>query len=196
VASSLHPSDRASIFEPPNLLTEEDPAAYESLRTRVFNTLSPRDLVEEMYSHDVTELTWEIRRWRGAKKAFIANETLCALEEMITSIASRRWSGRARVSRAATELVKKWAGRDPDAIRQVDELLSSAQMTIAAVEARVITAKSGHIERMDRIISTAVKGRKTALREIDHHQQTFAQALSDKMRWVEDEVASDADIAA
>ena len=153
-------------------------------------------MVEEMYAHDVTEFTWEIRRWRGAKKAFIASETLRALEETITSIFGRRRSGSARVSRAATELVKKWADRDPDAIRQVHSLLSSAQMTIAAVEAQVIIAKAGHIERMDRIISTAVKGRKAALREIDRHRQTFAQALRDKMRRLEDEVARDADIAA
>ena len=53
----------------------------------------------------------------------------------------------ARVSRAATELVKKWADRDRDAIGRVDRLLSSAQTTIGAVEARVIIAKSGHIER-------------------------------------------------
>ena len=88
--------------------------------------------------------------------------------------------------------MKKWADRDPEAIGRVDRLLSSARMTIGAVEARVIIAKSGHIERMDRIISTAVKGRKAALREIDRHRQTFAQALSDKI----DEVARDADIAA
>ena len=80
------------------------------------------------------------------------------------------------MSRAATELVKKWADRDRDAIGRVDRLLSSAQTTIGAVEARVIIAKSGHIERTDRIISTAVKGRKAALHEIDRRRQIFAQA--------------------
>ena len=61
-----------------------------------------------------------------------------------------------------------------------------------AVEARVIIAKSGHIERTDRIISTAVKGRKATLHEIDRRRQIFVQALSDKI----DEVTRDADIAA
>ena len=176
--SSMHPSDRASIFGPPNLLTEEDPAAYELLRTRVLSKLNPPDIIEEMYAHDVTEFTWEIRRWRGAKKAFIASETLSALEETINSIFGRRRSDSARVSRAARGLVKKWADRDPEAIGRVARLLSSAQTTIGAMEARVIIAKSGHIERMDRIISTAVKGRKAAFREIDRHRQTTTQALN------------------
>ena len=69
----------------------------------------------------------------------------------------------------------------------IDSYRQRKKMTVGAVEARAIIAKSGHIERIDRIISTAVDGRKSALREIGRHRHSLAEAPNDRRAEVESE---------
>lgn len=74
-------------------------------------------------------------------------------------------------------LSQAWAKRDPDAIKQVDEILASADLTMDAVMARALEPKLDQVERIDRMIMSAEARRNAALRELDRHRASLAQAL-------------------
>ncbi len=60
---------------------------------------------------------------------------------------------------------------------RVDELLCATGLTVESVTAEVFVAISEALERIDRMMMSAESRRNTALREIERHRSSFAQAL-------------------
>ena len=61
--SNTTPS-RLSLFGPPPLLAGEDSIAYDDLLAQVSGAVKPADIIEEIFVHDIVDLTWEVFRWR------------------------------------------------------------------------------------------------------------------------------------
>ena len=122
---------RLSPFGPPPLLEGEDSAAYDELLARVFAEEKPTGIVEEFWLRDVVDLTWEILRWRRLKISLVELAMTRALRGMLEPLMRRR----APKSEEATsfsllplpprptppedKLVRKWAARNPAAIKRV-----------------------------------------------------------------------------
>ncbi len=62
--SKSNTSSRISLFGPPPLLAGEDSKAYDDLLARVSGAVKPADIIEEIFVHDIVDLTWEVFRWR------------------------------------------------------------------------------------------------------------------------------------
>jgi hypothetical protein len=77
----------------------------------------------------------------------------------------------------ARNLAEAWAARERSAIKQADELLASAGLTMDAVMAQSLSLKLNDIERIDRMIATAEVRRNAILREVDRHRTTWGQEL-------------------
>jgi predicted phage tail protein len=75
------------------------------------------------------------------------------------------------------ELAERWAARDPQAIEEVNEQLASKGLTIEDVTARALSAEIENFERIDRMVMNAEARRNAALRELERHRMTLAQAL-------------------
>jgi hypothetical protein len=58
------PPIRLSLFGPPPLLAGEDSKAYDDLLAQVSGAVKPADIIEEIFVHDIVDLTWEVFRWR------------------------------------------------------------------------------------------------------------------------------------
>lgn len=84
------------------------------------------------------------------------------------------------------QLANEWAARDPTAIKQVDELLASAGLTMDSVCAQAFASEINNIERIDYLTTVAEARRNAALREIDRHRATLAQMLRDTVRDAEE----------
>ena len=52
------------IFGPPPLLDGESQEVYDTLLARVTGAVSPKDIIEEIWVHDIVNLVWEILRLR------------------------------------------------------------------------------------------------------------------------------------
>jgi hypothetical protein len=182
-----------SIFGPPPLVDGEDERAYDNLLTQLSSAVKPTDIIEEIYIHDVVDLTWEILRWRRIKISLVEKGMRYALAQTLKQFFPKRRSEAEKrslfpdftPSKAATKLAKKWDQRDPVAIEQVNKLLSSVNTTIDAVAAGIIIDKLDHIERVDRLVTIAEGRRNAIFREIDRHRMTFAQALRGNVRAIE-----------
>jgi hypothetical protein len=59
--------DRVIGISPAPLLPGEAQTDYDSVATRVVAVARPRDAIEEFFTRDVIDLTWEILRLRRAK---------------------------------------------------------------------------------------------------------------------------------
>jgi hypothetical protein len=73
------PAARVDLFGPPPLIAGEDAAAYHELLTRIRAAIKPVDIIDEMFTNDVTVLEWEILRWRRLKLSLIRTRQLEAL---------------------------------------------------------------------------------------------------------------------
>ena len=193
-----------SIFGPAPILEGEDSAAYVELLARVSGDVKPTDIVEEIWIHDVVNLTWEIFRCRRLRTSLIAAAMLNKLEAILVPLVRRR-SARNEETEGfpelnlnftprppspeemlASKLVKKWIARDLAVIERVNKLLASVSITIDTVMARAFVEEFENIERIDRSITIAEGRRNVAFREIDRHRTTFADVLREKIRDVEE----------
>jgi hypothetical protein len=188
---------RDSIFGPPPLLDTEDSAAYDELLARVSGDVKPTDTIEELWVHDIVDITWDILRWRRIKISLVELEMPSALEVMLEPLMPYRplkseenlsWSESYAPEPPSREykLAKKWASGDQTAIDRVNKLLSSANVTTAMVMANAFESNFDYIERIDHLITIAEGRRNAVLREIDRHRSAFAHALRDRVQVVEE----------
>jgi hypothetical protein len=85
-----------------------------------------------------------------------------------------------------SRLAKEWVRKSPDAIKEVDRILASNDLTMDAVRAEMLSENIDHVERIDRMIAMAEARRNAALREVDRHRATFGQELRSTVREIED----------
>jgi hypothetical protein len=77
----------------------------------------------------------------------------------------------------ADELAKKWGQRDAATIQRVDQLFAKSGLTMDAVMAETLSVKLDDVDRIERLIGTAEKRYASALHEIAHHREAFAEAV-------------------
>ena len=157
---------RLALFGPAPLLEGEDTAAYDELLVQISAAVKPADILEEIWVRDVVDLVWEAFRLRRLK----ANLMTAVAHEGLRSILGPLigWED-------ARHLAETWATREPSAIKQADELLGSADLTMDAVMAQTLSLSLDDIERIDRMIATAEGRRNAILREVDRHRTTWGQ---------------------
>jgi hypothetical protein len=63
---------RANLFGPPPILPGEDPHAYDEMLNRIASAIAPRDFVEQIWGHDLTNAAWDLFRWRRMETAYLA----------------------------------------------------------------------------------------------------------------------------
>ena len=180
-ASASNAVGHVSLFGPPPILPGEDAATYDALLARVSTGVKPSDIIEEIWVRDVMDSSWEIFRLRRVKISLIAQSIPDILRGILAPLADAD-----AYSEWMDALIKKWVAQKPSAIKQVNRLLASANLTFDTVIARAFMANFEYIERIDRCITIAEGRRDRILREIDRRRAAFAQALRDKMQDVED----------
>lgn len=176
LASLQERAGRLALFGPPPLLEGEDTAAYDELLLQISGTVKPADILEEIWVRDVVDLVWEAFRLRRLK----ANLITAVAHEGVKRILTPLLGG----SRAY-DLAEAWARRERGAIKQVDELLASAGLTMDAVMAQTLSLKLDDIDRIDRMIATAEGRRNAILREVDRHRTTWGQNVRRAVQQIE-----------
>jgi hypothetical protein len=84
------------------------------------------------------------------------------------------------------ELVQEYVQREPDAVALVQELLSSAGMSIDTLTVDALDEKFDYIERIDRLTTIAEGRRNASLHEIERHRVALGPALRSKLQEIED----------
>jgi hypothetical protein len=173
---------RSGLFGPRPLIEGEDTAGYDELLAGISGAVKPSDILEEIWVRDVVDLVWDTWRLRRLK-ANLMNAAACqGLQRVLCTLLDDNDSEydlpRMSFERDPAEtLARKWARRDRDAIKQVDQLLAAARMTMDTVMAQTLSLALNDIERIDRMIMTTEARRSAILREIDRHRAAFGQQL-------------------
>ena len=163
------------IFGPPPLLDGESQEAYDTLLARVTGTVSPKDIIEEIWVHDIVDLVWEILRLRRLKVALLSSSVGRGLHKLYQN----------RDERFMDSLIARWSAREPAAVKEVEKFLKDHGLTMDAVMAHSFVACLDEIERIDIAISRAEARRNAAQREIERRRSVFGQTLQRAVQQIE-----------
>jgi hypothetical protein len=123
-------ASQLEIFGPPPLLDGESPEAYDALFSRVTGTVNPKDIIEEIWVHDIVNLLWEILRLRRLRVALLSSSAGRGLNKLYKD----------RDKYDAGSLVTKWSAREPAAVKKVEQFLTDHGLTMDAVMAHTFVA--------------------------------------------------------
>ena len=161
-------STELSVLGPALILKGEDSAAYDQLLARVSAQVKPANVIEESWVDDIVDLTCNIQRYRRYKKSLIEAAMPRALEEILTPFmndASRfgampQYVDGYREPTPAMKLVNKWVRRDSKALKEVDRILASGELTMEHVRARAFAMEIDTIRQLENLIASAEARRK------------------------------------
>jgi hypothetical protein len=159
---------RLNLFGPPPLIEGEDPAAYDDLLVRISAAVNPADILEDIWVRDVVDFTWEIFSLRRLKANLMTATEYRGIRAVLEPIIDFD---------DADTLATKWAARNPDAIKRVNNILDSAGLTMDAVIAQTLFQNLDFVERIERMITVKESSRNAVLCEIDRHRATLANTL-------------------
>jgi hypothetical protein len=169
VSSADEPVRRFALFGPPPLIEGEDSAAYDEILAKVSAALKPADILEDIWVRDIVDLIWEALRLRRLKASLMQAAASDGLKRVLERLDYLDFQGRSKLS-------ADWVRRKPSAIKRVDRLLTSVDLTIDAVMAQALSDNLDHIERFERMTALAETRRSAILREINRHRATLVQA--------------------
>ncbi len=171
------PAGRSVPFGPPPLIDGEDAAAYDELLTLVSAAVKPGDILEDIWVHDVVDFVWEGLRLRRLKANLITVSAYTGLYAVLEPMVDEE--------EGLAGLVEAWARREPSAIKRVNRLLASAELTMDAVMAHALRENLDFMERVDRMIAMAEGRRDAILREIDRRRATLGHTLRRAVEQIE-----------
>jgi hypothetical protein len=146
------------VFGRPQLLEDEDIAAYDELVARLCAAVKPTDIIYEIYIADVIALEWEVLRWRRFKFSRMRAHGLKALEDFLNGnleyhlysehfandVAEILQENLPRDElKDARKLAQACARNQPDAVEKVERVLFGIDMDV------------GITRRMDKILGDA-----------------------------------------
>ena len=171
-------TDLQSILGPPALLEGEDASLYSALTAQMRSAVAPKDVLEEIWVRDVVDLVWEGIRLKRMKSQLMQ---VCAHEGLkkILDATSEFPSGE-------DDLIRGWARRDADDVREVNARLKEAGLKRDAIHAQTFAIHIDTFERIDRMVMQVEARRNVILREIDRHRDVLAQRLRDAVTAIED----------
>ena len=97
-------SEALKLFGPPQLIDGEVCSAYEALHERVWLSLEPVDILEEIWVRDFVDLTWEVLRGRRLKSSLMAASAFKGLQKVLSRFSFEGVSTtRGRLGRSETK---------------------------------------------------------------------------------------------
>ena len=102
------------LFGAPQLLEDEDAAAYDGLLARFRAAAKPVDIIDEMFIVDVVALEWEVLRWRRLKLGLIqgrAFKPICAITSTTSCIGTALWTTSRKSCRTIFRKARKKTSR-------------------------------------------------------------------------------------
>ncbi len=117
------PVHDANIFGPPPLARGEGPETYNAMLEAITAGVCPRDIIEEFLIRDIVYLVLEVQRLRRIKANLPSGAMVQGLRNILSDIEPML---------NAVKLAERWVEREPQAVAQVEELLSKVVRTVLA----------------------------------------------------------------
>ncbi len=158
--------DANIIFGPPPLARGEGPETHNAMLAAITAGVRPKDILEEFLNRDVVYLVLEVQRLRRIKANLPSAAMVHGLGKILSDIDPNL---------NAIKVAERWVEREPQAVAQVQKLLSKAGLSKESIADEAFMSRIDEIERVDRMIAHAEARRALALREIYRHRQALAE---------------------
>jgi len=165
----------------PALTTTESADDYDSLVKSLQQAISPRGFIEHMYVAEMSAIVWEILRLRRCSAAIINTAFRAALKSLLVQLCKN--PDEPAPYQESEVLALEWF-TDPNAKRQVAEILNKFHLDEAAIEAEAIRSVAADLELLERMLMSLEARRNRALRSIADYRASFAenvQHVSDRI---------------
>ncbi len=165
------------IFGPLPLWDGEDVARYNEFRAKVLADIEPGDVIERVLTNDFVVSEWELSRLRLLLANLMRGNAYKGLCEILSPL-----NGPLQ----AKTLSEGWLARKPDAVEEVNKVLTAAGLSMDTVMAQTFSVELDAIERINRMIEAAERRRNRCLHEICLHRETLGQTLRRAVHQLED----------
>jgi len=184
------------LFGPPPVLNSEDLEAYDAMLAHILKSLNPSDFIEQMLAKDLTDATWEMKRYSRHKALVIERQyrerqEMEEAEEPEETEEAEQMEESVAVEGEQSEQVEevKPAGAPTT---QFERMLEVAAVVDAVVPdcdeiiegpvdeleyAAALENSVNHYERLDRLYSVAMARRDDVLRQFDSYRQGLGRRL-------------------
>jgi hypothetical protein len=181
-ADAIGPADNASaaqfdsaLFGPPPLLAAENPDEYMGLFRGIFTAVQPADIFERSAVRHMTDLMWEVRRYRRIITRLIDVSDQQGLEQVLGRLL--KGENYTAAPLRAKDLARRYALRDAKAVAEVDGLLACAGLSFDAVKSEAAALRTSEIERLSRLVMNAAARVNSTLRELERRRLDLAKRL-------------------
>ena len=183
------------LFGPPPVLESEDLKAYDAMLAHILKSLKPRDFIEQMLAKDLTDATWEMKRYSRHKALVIERQyreqqEMEEAEEAEETEESEQVEESAAVEGEQSEQVEevKPAGAPTTQFERmleleavVDSALDCDDLIEGPVDeleyAAALESGVNYYERLDRLHNVAMARRDDVLRQLDFYRQGLGRHL-------------------
>jgi hypothetical protein len=178
VLSISLPDNLAEFLDDPPLVGDETPESYNIFFAAIVADVKPANSIDWLYTKDVADLSWQIRRERTVLAGVIKFYQTEVVRDFLKGTAEAPNPVEAAAYRIfnASDDAQRWAS-DPAARREIDARLTAKGHTPSAVLAEAYMRGASQIDAIDKRISACEARRIGIVREIERRNQRFARDL-------------------
>jgi hypothetical protein len=176
--SMLGPQFDSALFGSPPLRTGENLTDYMKLYQAIAAAVQPADIFERSSVRQMTDLLWELRRYRRIIAQMINASDQQGLEKLLRQLVPANpmdelLSGVDK----SHDLARRYTLKEAAAVAEVDGLLTSAGLGWDAVKAEAAALRAVEIGRLNRLVVTAGARVNSTLRELERRRADLAKRL-------------------
>jgi hypothetical protein len=172
------PDSLAEFLDDPPLVGEETRESYNTFFKAIVAGLEPANPIDWLYTKDVADLSWQIRRERTVLASVVKFFHTEVVRDLLKATADASNPLEAAVYRifSASDDAQRWAS-DPVARKEIDARLIANGHLPPAVLAEAYMRGAAHIEAIDKRIASYEARRVGIVREIERRNERFARDL-------------------
>lgn len=166
------PGNIRSLLGPAWILEGENAELYEALLARIGAEMQPIDLIEWLLLKDVVALTWDIQRSRHHRNSIMRLARRQAMERVLSHILRERSVAMEFIDdkSEAVQLAARWFNGDKKTVKEVDQLLTRAGLSMTDVTAQALSIRSSELGRIDERNDRCEQRRDAILRQIERRR--------------------------
>ena len=181
------PSHVEAIFGEPPVLSTENRDIYQSVLLDIANQIRPQTIFEWSWVKDLTDLIWEIRRYRWQIILILEAASKPALKALLKSTEVATFSYKFIAEREEEEIfADKFFGSSAEK-SEVYARLAKYGLDAESIAAEALLMRVKEIRALEVLIERAELRRGRILREIAFYRETLAEILDLHMQKLIDE---------
>ena len=174
---------KKTLIHQSTLLPCESERDYRRLDDGIRELITPRDILEEMWTSEIVEAEWEILRLRRYKGRIVSTAKLTALRHLLKPICTDLFGAE------IDDLARRWF-TNKNVRKQVNSLLLSVGLDELAIDAEAYRQSLGDLTVIERRLLELASRRDKIFRQIEDYraglsapaQSTIGQRLEQEIR--------------